>query len=79
MKTKIRMGKKTKILESKRLQKLLFSDKSYFRVHGKHSRFVRIRKGGQLGPAHFNEVVNTPYISCSGKVLAFWSRFRHAS
>jgi len=38
-------------------EKVLFSDESHFFVQGKHSRFVRIRKGEQLSPAHFNELV----------------------
>ena len=39
---------------------MLFSDESNFFVQGKHSRFVRIRKGEQLSPAHFNEVRKDP-------------------
>jgi len=39
---------------------VLFSDESHFFVQGKHSRFVRIRKGEQLSPADFTEVVKYP-------------------
>jgi len=38
-------------------KKVLFSDESHFFVQGKRSRFVRIRKCEQLGPAYFNEAV----------------------
>jgi len=39
---------------------VLFTDEIVFFVQGKHSRFVRIRKGEQLSPARFNEVCKTP-------------------
>jgi len=38
---------------------VLLLDESYFFVQVKHSRFVRIGKGEQLSPAHFNEVCKT--------------------
>jgi len=41
-------------------KKVLVSDEIDFFVQGKHSRFVRIRKGEQLSPFHFNESCKTP-------------------
>jgi len=38
---------------------VLLSDEHDFFVQGKHSRFVRIRKGERLSPAHFNKVCKT--------------------
>jgi len=39
---------------------VLFSGEIDFFIQGRHSRFVRIRKGEQLSSAHFNEVCKTP-------------------
>jgi len=52
-------------------KKVVLFDESHFRIHGKHSRFVRIRNHEQLDPAHFNEIVKHSKLICSGKVLAF--------
>jgi len=49
---------------------VLLSDGSDFFVQRKHSRFVRIRKGKQLSPAHFNEICKT-----SPKLLLVWNWF----
>jgi len=38
-------------------EKVLFSDENRFFFQGKLSRFFLIRKGEQLSPAHFNELV----------------------
>jgi len=65
--------------DCRRPKKVLFSDESYFFVQGKHSRFFRIRKGEQLSPAHFNEVVKDPQIRCSGAVYLFSRRFAYMS
>jgi len=35
----------------------MLSDERHFFVQGNHGRFVRIKKGEQLSPAHFKEVV----------------------
>jgi len=51
----IRICKK-QTLDSRRQEKELFSDESHFIVQRKCSRFVRIRKGEQLSPAHFSEL-----------------------
>jgi len=47
------------ILEHWKKVLLSDSDESDFFVQGKHSRFVRIRKGEQLSPAHFDDVCKT--------------------
>ena len=57
---------------------MLFSDENHFFVQGKQSRFFRIRKGKQLSPAHFNEVVKDPKMRCSGAVNLF-RRFTYMS
>jgi len=66
MKIKLEWAKNVNIGRGK---KVLFSDESHFRVHGKHSRFVRTRNGEQLGPVHFNEIVKHP------KIKKFWESF----
>jgi len=38
---------------------VFLSDENYFFVQGKHSRFVRIRKGERLNPVHFNKACET--------------------
>jgi len=45
--------------------------KVIFFVPGKHSRYVRIRKGEQVSPSNFNEVVKDPKMRCSAAVFAF--------
>jgi len=44
------------------VKKCFFSDESQIFVQVQHIRFVRIRKGDQLSPAHFNEVIKLPRI-----------------
>jgi len=53
-KKRLRWAKKRKYWTVEDWQKVLFQ--MNFFVHGKHSRFVRIRKGEQLNHAHFNKV-----------------------
>jgi len=49
-------GKNIKNYIVENRKRVLLSNESDVVVQGKHSRFVRIRKGEQLSPAHFNEV-----------------------
>jgi len=48
---------------------VLLSDENDFFFQGKHRRFVRIGKGEQLNPVHFNNVCET------SPQKMFWSSF----